>query len=52
MMDSDYDFVVKRTRTYAELLKEKEILIKKLKPAKYRKRKPFEEQSSKQKKNS
>jgi hypothetical protein len=50
MMDSDYDFVVKRTRTYAELLKEKENLIKKLEPVKYEKRKPYEELSSQEKK--
>jgi CxxC motif-containing protein len=49
MMD-DEEYIIKRTRPYLELKEELEKTIKKLRPVKYRKRQPYEEQSTKQQK--
>ncbi len=46
-MDND-DYIIKRTRPYSEFKEELRKTIKKLRPEKYRKRQPYEEQSSKQ----
>jgi hypothetical protein len=48
-MIDDEDYIIKRTRPYVELTEELEKVIKKLKPVKYRKRQPYEKQSTKQK---
>jgi hypothetical protein len=49
MMDNE-DYIIKRTRPFSELKEELRKTIKKLRPEKYRKRQPYEEQSSKQNK--